>query len=551
MINRTKRYAALFIFFLLVFTLFSQIYSSNVIAQENNEVKESSEPRLFFIGKLIKALGAFATTLVPIFRLSVVAVAANPPYVEIGYNETVEVEVGLWDVEGGEDFEVFDRDFAIFTNRFINFEVLEYPGGNEYGSWFVVPDPFTVNVEKGAKLKTNLSISLIKPPIRGKAIQSGILKVRLLDTWAYGNLYFPPKGSPQDKFPNKWFWFISAAITMRFGKFSGTEDVEFKDVDILVKIKPYHAVRFDTSPTVYIKPNEIASIPITVQNLGNYNDTFGFRIKSKNNDIRLASPSYITLAPGETQQTYLAVSAPQSAFDYGTLREIVLETYSIDDEKTVIAEKQVFIETKGIYVNEAGGMGILFLIIIGFLFIAYLNHRKKLRISKYISKPDKPWEIPEERKYLEKLKKKDKNKYKETLKMMEDEYESSLLWYRSYCNSILKPKPVKKKKVKKEKSKKDKLKLKKEKEEPKKEKPKKEKSESSFLKYLIETEEEKKEKIKRKEEKKKLKEEKEQTIKEIKEEKVDKKQTADEIKKQKLISKIQKRQEKQMRKLKK
>jgi len=47
-------------------------------------------------------------------------------------------------------------------------------------------------------------------------------------------------------------------------------------------------------------------------------------------------------------------------------------------------------------------------------------------------KPDKPWNLPEERKYLEKLKEKDKEEYNNVLKMMRDEYKSALLWYKSY-----------------------------------------------------------------------------------------------------------------------
>jgi hypothetical protein len=514
--SQRKKLTASFIFFILVFTLFNQVIYHDVVAQQNTDVDESEEPKIGPLGNFFKFFGKLSTGLVPIFRLSVVAVAANPSYIEIGYNETKIVQVGLWDVEKDTDFEVWSDEHPIFDYRFINFMVLEYPGGTSESSWEILPDPYTVTVEVGSKLKTNLSITLTKPPISGKPIQSGILKVRVLDTWGYGNLYFPPKGSPQDTFPSKYLWFLSATVLMKFGKYSGTVDVEYKDLDILVKIKPYHAVRFDTSPVVYIKPDQITSIPISVQNLGNYNDTFGFRIKSGNKDLKLASPYYITLSPGEVQQTYLGVSAPQSAFDYGTLRELVIETYSIDDENVVIAERQVFLETKGIYVSEMGGMGLFLLIIVFFLIIAYIVYRKRLRISQFCSKPDKPWEIPEEKAYLDKLIKEDKNKYKEVLKMMEDEYESSLLWYNDYCKNLTEPKRTKNKK----------------------EKPKKEDTKSILTK-----EESSIKKMP------KQKPDDEPIIKETKDVKIEKKEEAEDLRKQRAISKIKKKEEKQKRKL--
>lgn len=528
MINPTKKLTALFIFFILFFTLFNQVFSYNTLAQQNTEDDEENDdsPLLGPIGLLFKFLGKSATALAPIFRLSVVAVVADPPCIEIGYGETKTIELGLWDTVTNDDFEVWSEEHTIFVKRFINFEVRQYPKGTQENSWLVVPDPYTINVEVGSELKTNLSITLNKPPISGEPIQSGILRIRVLDTWAYGSLYFPPRGGPRDTPTGNLLWFISATLLMGFGKYSGTVDVEYKDVDILVKVKPYHAVRFNANPLVYVKPNEITSIPITLQNLGNYNDTFGFRIQSKNNNIKLASPSYITLAPGEEKQTYLGVSALRSAFDYGTVHEVVIETFSVDDEDVVISEKNVFIETRGIYVSETGGMGIFLLIFVLFLIVVYLINRRRRRLNKYCVKPDKPWEIAEEKEYLDKLAKEDKDKHKEVLKMMEEEYESSLLWYKNYCKKITepKPKPVKKKKVKKDKF--------------KKEKTKKEITTKSEKEPIVE------EKIEEKPSK-------EPVVEEADEVKVDKKENTVDLGKQKLLAQIKKKEEKQKRKLKK
>ena len=514
--KQRKKITAIFIFFLITFSLTNSIIYSEVVAEENDTTEQSESPRIGIIGSLIKFIAKqIAIYLVPIFRLVVVAAASDPPVIEIGYNETVNVELGMWDVDTGSGFKVWDQEFSIFKQRFMNFQVIEYPGGTSAGSWFITFNPYTVSVEVGTALKTNVSISLTKPPTYSKPIQSGILKIRVIDTWALGNLYFPPKGSPMDVPILRWGWFFSATITMGYGKYSGTLDVQYKDVNILVKVKPYHAVRFDTSPIIYLRPDQITSIPIRLQNLGNYNDTYGFRIKSKNDNIQLATPFFITLAPGETKQTYLGISAPQSAFDYGTFHEIKIETYSINNPDVTIAEKQVFLETKGIYVSEIQGIGLIFLTIIIFLAIAFLIHRRRLYVEKYCIKPDKPWEIPVEKKYLDQLNKSDKEKHDEVFQLMQDEYESSLLWYKDYCREIFKPKSVEKKKIKIPKPRK----IKKEKIiKIKEEKPKKEKS------------------IKPK-------------IKEKKEIKKDKKVEAENIRKNKTLLKIKKKQEKQRKKL--
>jgi hypothetical protein len=514
-----------FIIAILTLTLFNQVISYELVAEENTQTDEPEDVKIGPIGKLFKVFGfGLAQFVFIILRFSIVSIVAYPPYIEIGYNETKNVEVGLWNTTSDKGFQVFNKpkENTIFTERFINFKVLEYPKGTEESSWLIVLNPYRINVDKGAILKTNLSITLTKPPISGKPIQSGIIKVRLLDTWAYGGLYSPP--NPDATILEKIFWFISATVLMRFGRYSGTTIVDYKDVDILVKIKPYHAVRFDTSDIVYINPDQITSIPISIQNLGNYNDTFGFRLKDENKDLKLASPYYVTLSPGEKKEINLGVYAPQSAFDFGTLHEIVIETYSLDDENVTISERQVFIETKGIYLSEMSGLGIILLILVFFLIIAFFIYRKRLRISRLCAKPDKPWEIPEEKEYLDKLIKEDKNKYKETLKMMEDEYNSSLLWYNCYCKSLAEPKRTKRKKVKpilftKEKVKKEKIKpfL-----------PIKEK----FIKKIPE------------------KTPKEETItKDIKKIKIEKKEKSEDLQKLKLISKIKKKEEKQKRKL--
>jgi len=437
----------------------NQFFISNALAEQDKVKIEGNSSNIGILQRFFRIIGKFTTFLFPIFRLAIVAVASEPPFIEIGYNETVNIELGMIDPETGE-FEVWDRDYAIFTTRYVNFEVVEYPGGTDSTSWFIDYNPTTVVVKKGSVLKTNVTISLTSPPIASNAIQSGLLKFRVADTWGYGDLWFPPKGSPMDKPIYRFLWFFSAMFIIRFGKYSGTVDVEYKDIAVLVKVKPYHALKFDTMPLINLKPDQITSIPITLENLGNYNDTFNFRVFSDNGDIILINPSSVTLAPGEQKDIYLGISIPQSVFDYGTLHSIKIEAYSVYDPNVTIDQKTIYIETRGVYISEIGGIGIIFLVIFLLAFISIYLHRRRLFFEKYCVKPDKPWEIPEEKAYLDEIKT-DEKKYNETLKMMHDEYKSALLWYKSYIDATIK-KIKEEKNEKKIKEKAEKLKTKKE-----------------------------------------------------------------------------------------
>ena len=378
-------------------------------------------------------------------------VASVPPVVEIGYNETVNIELGMLSPDTN-DFQVWERANTLFAARFLRFEVLEYPTQISPEYWNIYFEPTSVKVDIGVTLKTNVSITLTSPPISKNAIQSGIMKFRLYDTIAYGNLWTPPKGSPLDKFPNRGMWFINAAFLMRFGKYSGSVDTTYKDIDVLVKVKPYHAINFEPTPLYRLKPDQITSIPLTIENFGNYNDTFNFEAKSNNSDLKITNPPSITLSPGERKNIYLSVSVPQSAFDYGTLHKIDIKTYSVYEPDTILNKKTVYIETRGVYISETSGIGLIFLVVVIFLGIAFYMNRHRQFTEKICKKPEKPWNIQEEKNYLDQLQKKDKNEYIKTLDMMKEEYDSSMLWYKHYCKSLTEAryiKPVKKKTKKK------------------------------------------------------------------------------------------------------
>ncbi|MBN1281322.1 MAG: hypothetical protein JXA00_06710 [Candidatus Thermoplasmatota archaeon] len=391
-------------------------------------------------------LGKLAASLSPIYAFFTVSGGAIPNIIEIGDGETVTIDIGLINTDTGE-FDT-DPDFScpFYMNaRFLNYEVEQYPGNISEGSWYVTFHPKSVQLlrDDARPKKTQMTISFTAPNDPAEAIQSGVLQIKIQDMQAMGNLWWP-KGKITGNLArySKLGWKINwalGAILAGFGKYSGTIDTEsFSTVDILVKVKPYHKIRFEALPLQQIKPGDITSIPIKIQNLGNYKDTFGFRIISTTSNNTISNPISISLEPGEEKNTYLSVAVPPNILDTGTVHSIRIQAYSIDQPNVTIQEQSVFIETKGLYISEIYGIGILiFLLIILIIALVLLYRRKKL-ISKMNKKPEKPWNNPEKQKELKQLKNEDRNKYKKTINQIKSEYISSLAVYKAYKKSYIK-----------------------------------------------------------------------------------------------------------------
>lgn len=438
---KKKRLITIFIVFFICFNLTNNFLIKNISAQENEEDAIPEKPR-----GLLQLFGFTASKLQPIVQLLIVAGAADPSKIEIGYNETVNFDVGIWDLEG-DGFKFFteeDVKMDVTDDRFLKFEILEYPGGNEFGKWKVSFDPSYVEVKEGASLKTNVSVSLRSPRLAEKAIKSGVLKIRIIDTYVFGNVWRPPEGHPLDQPFMRSLWTFLGLVG-GWGKFSGRVLPEYLDVNILVKVKPVHEVSFDSVKYYSFEPDQIASIPITIKNLGNYKDTYRFSVVSENEDITVANPISKTLAPGEEEDTYLGVYIPPSVFDYGTIHNIKIEAYSINQPNVTLADRTVTLESKGIYLSEISIFGMIlffstFIVIIVLLVFLFKN-RKNTIFAKF----DKKKKKTKEKKYLKNLKEKLKKPKKTKEKKQEKEKLESLF------KREIKPKDKPEKKIKKEK----------------------------------------------------------------------------------------------------
>ena len=360
---------------------------------------------------------------------------ASPTNITIGYNENVTIQVGNFNLETGN----FSSQYWFFlAENIVSFRA-DFPNGNPGGSWFVNFDPPNVAMTKpGDLIITNATISLASPPIASQAIQSTIIRINITQKWVAKNLWWPENrsywtsnGGPY----NPILWFLGA-FTAGYGKYSGKILIDYYTVDVIVKVKPFHAVKIEALPPSKLAPNEITSIPILVENLGNYNDTFNFQIRTETGyPLVLTHNGTITLRPGEQGQALVGVAAPANILDTGTLHSLIIDTYSTDQPNTSIATQQISIETQGFYLSE---QNIVYTLIFGFiiLFVLFLFiYWRRKTSGEILFKPEKPWKIPDEQQYLQELKQTDKKAYEQERIMMKDEYKSALLWYEGYKKS--------------------------------------------------------------------------------------------------------------------
>jgi len=206
--------------------------------------------------------------------------------------------------------------------------------------------------------------------------------------------------------------------------------------NILVKVDRFHLAEIRPPAAIEAKSDDIVTVPIEIRNFGSHIDTFNFRAYTDpDSGLIVSPPPAVTLKPREAVQTKFSVATPRNFQDPGTAHSIEIEAYSIYDTETTF-KNTVTIITRGVYISDISAIYSAFLGLLIILGAVFLFYQRKRILSKYCIKPEKPWNLPEEKKYLEKLKEKDKDEYNKVFKMMEEEYTSSLLWYKYYVMSI-------------------------------------------------------------------------------------------------------------------
>jgi uncharacterized membrane protein len=153
--------------------------------------------------------------------------------------------------------------------------------------------------------------------------------------------------------------------------------------------------------------------------------------ENKNGAIIIASQQVVVLNPDETQKVRIDVLTQEKFFDLGTPDIINIYVTSTTDPKPQVIGSVVVV-TKGFYFSPLIFIvltPIILIIVLIFLFWFFIKERRDIE---RFGKPEKPWNIAEEKTYLQDLKQDDKKTYALERQMMKDEYKSSMLWYQNY-----------------------------------------------------------------------------------------------------------------------
>jgi len=340
---------------------------------------------------------------------------ANPNTINIEFLNQTEITIGIMnnDTTGYKSL----QDEAYMPNSLMvghDFEFsLELPDYIPKDAFVAYFNPQSLIGGEEGTIKSNLMLfsNIPKNMTLPRNIQ---LRVNISKYTTFGNLYLPPKGISRipgigllvGSMPILWF-LAATGITNPanpFGRlFSGKRLYEYSAyVDIVVKLDRFHLAEITPLERIEVGPDQLTSIPIEIRNRGSHVDTFNFRASSSSGgELMVTPPPAITLGPNEVGYTSVGIASPRSFLDPGTAHSINIEAYSIYDPETTFNNTATLI-TRGVYVSEINAAYAAFIIVILLIIVAFILYRRKKIFEKICKKPEKPWNIPVEKRHLEK-----------------------------------------------------------------------------------------------------------------------------------------------------
>ena len=429
-----------------------------------------------------------------------IPIQAHPEAISINYlNETDFIIGGMkQDKSGWESLVKVGGTWSwAWMNTLVKFSFEFVPPENSSEDvWNVIFDPKELIMKPNKKnldwpgaftpFKTNVSI-MLKPGVDPRVVtQDVVLKVNIrreevLDK--LGILTMPsfvtdypeqykqkceeigvgPMLINQYPGPKYYRFFVGPTLTLQNWVLPWYDDWVDSTVEVLIKVNKFHLVDMLPVPTQEIQPYEVKSIPISIKNIGSHTDSYNFNIRCDEEDLIVTPPPALTLKPGEYGEALVGVAAPKSFLSIGETTSIFVDAYSIDDPDKIFTNT-IILKTEGIYTTGATTIySVIFFIFLVIIILLYFYFSRKIRD-------------------------KDKEEYKETLNMMNDEYNSALLWHKYYIDSVLRKRKSERVKQRKEKAE-EKLKLLERKKEVKKEKPVKKVEEKKVEKKEIKVKE--------------------------------------------------------------
>ena len=362
---------------------------------------------------------------------------ADPDVIEIDYLSNTTVDL-VWGTEREERRNWHRFQENIFPEFTLRYDAV-FPPEIPEDAFRVVFDPATFDVvnyheEVGGndvqaqQPTTKMTLYLDLPPDPENTIQDFVLKVNVSIFRKYGDLI--------DTF---------GLLVTLFGGFLQANfqaDVGHKSFYVFVKVKPFRDAEIYVPEPLELRPMDMKTAQIQVQNRGSHIEQFGFKVSGQKEPLIVNTPQPITLAPGEVRTLDVGFVSKPFAYDRGTLHTVSVDVYPYDEPDNIVARGDLTVWTKGFAVQAVFSFRyswhIFFIISIIIFLLIMIALFRRIQLLKYLRKPRKPWTLYEEKQFLQKLLKDNKkDEYQKILEQMKSEYLSALLWYKYYKKSVL------------------------------------------------------------------------------------------------------------------
>lgn len=187
------------------------------------------------------------------------------------------------------------------------------------------------------------------------------------------------------------------------------------------------------STSYVLKPKQIIDAPIKIINLGVRPRAFDMTVGDNPCGL-LVGTTNNNLVLGKSEEFYtVTVEAPRGKLYYFYDLCTVNVQVSPSDQPDIFQNTYISIQVSGLYVNPVWVFYAIFIGLALLLLLVFLARRKARVEEEILGKPQKPWTIPVEVVYLRHLKAKDERAwYVVRHYLMEDEYKSAILWYKSF-----------------------------------------------------------------------------------------------------------------------
>lgn len=271
--------------------------------------------------------------------------------------------------------------------------------------------PHSISFEVQTEKKQGWALNI--PP--GRSISSGQereFEFRFLSTQAVGDPYYP----------------ATITVVMR-----GNGQEVRHNVTVTAYSPGRDGFNAQVSRSFIVEPEQISTVPLRITNIGLYPRTFDLEVADNPCNVAVSPPSSIVVGGKSTEEVFVTVQGPTDRLWYFTepcsitLRVVPQDNPNID--RTVILGGQV----NGGYFNPVWAFWAVGLLLAAVLLVLFVADRKARIEEELLGKPQKPWTIPVEKVYLDHLKQRDpRAHYVVRHFLMEEEYASSLLWYREF-----------------------------------------------------------------------------------------------------------------------